>query len=141
MVAVKEMLAATDDCASNQLSPPGSWVCQAYLENSDLIHYTLLIRAIMLSGPMFLFSLTLWKFQHWFARSFLVYFRLPSHFFMIRLASANKSNVCFAVQYLQLTFSSATISITLRASFILWFLSSVSQLWLSRHYFSRCALA
>ncbi len=73
-----EMLAATDDCAVNQLPPLGSLVCKAYLQNRTLIHWILLTRAIFLSVPMFLFSLTLWKVQRFFARSFLLYFRSKS---------------------------------------------------------------
>jgi hypothetical protein len=73
-----EMLSATDDCDLNQLSPAGSLVCQAFLLNSTLVHWILLLRAICFSGPMFLFSLTLWKMQHLFARSFLLYFRSNS---------------------------------------------------------------
>jgi len=70
-----EMLAATDDCASRQLSPPGSFVCQAYMRNSELVYWTLLAKEIIFTGPFFLFSLTLWKMQHLFIRAFLVYFR------------------------------------------------------------------
>ncbi len=70
-----EMLAATDDCASKQLAPPGSFVCDAYLRNSNLVYWTLLAKAFIFTGPLFLFSLTLWKMQHLFIRSFLVYFR------------------------------------------------------------------
>jgi hypothetical protein len=81
-----EMLAATDDCASKQLPPPGSLVCQAYLRNSDLVYWTLLAKAIIFTGPLFMFSLTLWKMQHLFIRSFLVYFRWHNHFISLPLA-------------------------------------------------------
>ncbi len=70
-----EMLAATDDCASRQLSPPGSLVCEAYLKNSQLVYWTLLAKVVIFTGPLFMFSLTLWKMQHLFIRTFLVYFR------------------------------------------------------------------
>jgi hypothetical protein len=61
-----EMLAATDDCASNQLTPPGSLVCKAYLQNSDLVYWTLFAKAVIFTAPLFMFSLTLWKMQHLF---------------------------------------------------------------------------
>ena len=78
-----EMLAATDDCASKQLQPPGSLVCQAYLQSRELVYWILLAKAITFTGPLFMFSLTLWKMQHLFIRSFLVYFRWRNHFILL----------------------------------------------------------